>query len=64
MDRLLLNRIGAKNRMSPSFGWGNFSFRAAFTNPEFQSRIKAYPESASSSPHLLKKLAVPGHCVA
>ena len=40
------------------------SFRAAFTNPEFQSRIKAYPESAASSPHLFKKLAVPGHCVA
>ena len=40
------------------------SFRAAFTNPEFQSRISAYPESAAASPHLFKKLAVPGHCVA
>ena len=40
------------------------SFRNAFTNPEFQSRIGNYPESAVASPHLFKKLAVPGHCVA
>ena len=40
------------------------SFRAAFTNPEFQSRIEAYPESAAASPHLFRKLAVSGHCVA
>ncbi len=39
------------------------SFRAAFLNPEFQSRIQQYPESAIASPHLFKKLAVPGHCV-
>ena len=39
-------------------------FRAAFTNPEFQSRIAAYPSSAIARPHLFKKLAVPGHCVA
>ena len=40
------------------------AFRAAFTNPEFQRRISDYPESAVASPHLFKKLAVPGHCVA
>lgn len=40
------------------------SFRAAFSNPEFQNRIGEYPESAIASPHLFKKLAVPGHCVA
>ncbi len=40
------------------------SFRAAFTNPEFQKRIADYPESAVASPHLFKKLAVPSHCVA
>ena len=40
------------------------SFRAAFTNPEFQNRIADYPESAVAAPHLFKKLAVPGHCVA
>lgn len=40
------------------------AFRNAFMNPEFQSRIKNYPKSAVASPHLFKKLAVPGHCVA
>ena len=39
-------------------------FRAAFTNPEFQRRIAQYPESAVASPHLFRKLAVTGHCVA
>lgn len=39
-------------------------FRAAFTNPEFRSRIGQYPDSAVASPHLFRKLAVPGHCVA
>ena len=39
------------------------SFRAAFTNLEFQKRIGDYPESAVTSPYLFKKLAVPGHCV-
>ncbi len=40
------------------------SFRNAFMQPEFQKRIAAYPESAIASPHLFKKLAVAGHCVA
>lgn len=40
------------------------SFRNAFTNPEFQKRIGDYPQSAVASPHLFKKLAVTGHCVA
>ncbi len=40
------------------------SFRNAFTNPEFQKRIGDYPDSAIASPHLFKKLAVSGHCVA
>ena len=39
------------------------SFRNAFTNPEFQKRIGDYPASAVASPHLFKKLTVPGHCV-
>ena len=44
--------------------WENVeSFRGAFTNPEFQKRIGDYPDSAVASPHLFKKLAVPGHCV-
>lgn len=40
------------------------SFRNAFTNPEFQQRIGRYPDSATVSPHLFKKLNVPGFCVA
>ncbi len=39
------------------------SFRNAFTNPEFQKRIGRYPDSATVSPHLFKKLGVPGFCV-
>ncbi len=39
------------------------SFRAAFTNPEFQKHIAAYPSSAVVSPHLFKKLGVSGLCV-
>lgn len=39
------------------------NFRNAFQNPEFQSRIAQYPSSAVASPHLFKKIAVPGHCV-
>ncbi len=39
------------------------SFRAAFTNPEFQKHIAAYPNSAVVSPHLFKKMAVSGLCV-
>ena len=38
------------------------SFRSAFSSPEFQKRIAAYPESAIASPHLFKKLAVPNFC--
>ncbi|MBR0983266.1 antibiotic biosynthesis monooxygenase family protein [Bradyrhizobium liaoningense] len=39
-------------------------FRAAFTHPEFRSKISAYPSSAVASPHLFEKVAVPGICVA
>jgi len=39
------------------------SFRAAFTDPEFQRRINDYPASAVATPHLFKKLAVENHCV-
>ena len=40
------------------------AFRAAFTQPEFQASLSAYPASASASPHLFQKVAVPGICVA
>lgn len=39
------------------------SFRNAFTDPEFQRRIGRYPDSATVSPHLFKKLGVSGFCV-
>jgi heme-degrading monooxygenase HmoA len=42
----------------------NAHFRAAFTHPEFRSKISAYPASAVASPHLFQKVAVPGICVA
>jgi heme-degrading monooxygenase HmoA len=39
-------------------------FRAAFMNPEFRARLGEYPESATTSPHLFRRVAVPGICVA
>lgn len=40
------------------------AFRAAFGNPVFQSKLAAYPDSATGSPHLFRKMAVEGLCVA
>jgi heme-degrading monooxygenase HmoA len=40
------------------------SFQAAFSHPEFRSRLSAYPASAVAAPHLFQKIAVPGICVA
>ena len=40
------------------------AFRAAFTHPEFRSKLSKYPSSAVASPHLFQKVAVPGICVA
>jgi heme-degrading monooxygenase HmoA len=40
------------------------AFRNAFANPEFQQRLAEYPASAQVSPHLFKKIAIPGLCVA
>src|ERR1700756_5989133 len=39
-------------------------FRAAFAHPEFRAKLSAYPSSAAASPHLFRKVAVPGICVA
>jgi heme-degrading monooxygenase HmoA len=38
-------------------------FKRAFNNPEFLSNIAEYPAGTISSPHLIKKVAVPGICV-
>lgn len=40
------------------------AFRAAFTHPEFVAKLSTYPSSAVASPHLFRKVAVPGICVA
>ena len=42
----------------------NAAFRAAFSNPDFQAKLAAYPSSAVASPHLFQKVAVPDICVA
>jgi heme-degrading monooxygenase HmoA len=39
-------------------------FRRAFTNPEFRAQLEAYPDSATVSPHLFRKVEVPGICTA
>jgi heme-degrading monooxygenase HmoA len=40
------------------------AFRAAFSNPDFQAKLSAYPSSAVASPHLFQKVAAPDICVA
>ena len=42
----------------------NEAFRAAFTHPEFRSKLKAYPSSAIARPHLFQKVGVAGICTA
>jgi len=37
-------------------------FRAAFSNPEFQAQLGAYPDSVTTSPHLVRKVEVDGIC--
>jgi len=39
-------------------------FRAAFTHPDFQNALGAYPSSVVAQPHLFSKVAVPNLCVA
>jgi heme-degrading monooxygenase HmoA len=36
----------------------------AFRSPDFQSRAAHYPQGAVAAPHVFKKVAVPGICVA
>lgn len=38
-------------------------FKRAINSPEFQSALGKYPPSTVASPHLFKKVAVPGICV-
>lgn len=39
------------------------TLRVAFGHPEFQNRLRNYPASTVATPHLFKKVAVPGICV-
>ncbi|MBB6510896.1 heme-degrading monooxygenase HmoA [Rhizobium soli] len=39
-------------------------FHAAFSNPEFQAQLGAYPDSVTTGPHLVRKVEVDGICVA
>lgn len=38
-------------------------FKQALNNYQFQAKLSDYPESTVVSPHLFKKIAVPGICV-
>ncbi len=38
-------------------------FRNAFSHPEFQKAMEAYPSSSVASPHLFSTIAVPNLCV-
>ena len=38
-------------------------FKAAFNDPAFRERLGEYPPSAKVTPHLFRKVAVPGVCV-
>jgi heme-degrading monooxygenase HmoA len=40
------------------------AFRTAFGNPEFLAKLAHYPDSTTAAPHLFRKLAVSGICVA
>jgi heme-degrading monooxygenase HmoA len=43
--------------------WGSTGqFKKAINSPEFQSGLTKYPPSTVASPHLFKKVAVPGIC--
>lgn len=39
------------------------AFRAAFSSPDFQAKLSAYPSSAVATPHLFQKVAVRDICV-
>jgi quinol monooxygenase YgiN len=42
---------------------GTAHLRAAFFNPEFQRHMERYPDGTVATPHILRKVAVPGICV-
>jgi heme-degrading monooxygenase HmoA len=40
------------------------AFRTAFANPVFHAKLQHYPDGSTGSPHLFRKMAVDGLCVA
>lgn len=40
------------------------AFCAAFSDPIFRAKLADYPSSATALPHLFKRVAMPGVCVA
>jgi heme-degrading monooxygenase HmoA len=36
------------------------AFRTAFSDPQFQATLDHYPDSTVASPHLFRKIAIPG----
>jgi heme-degrading monooxygenase HmoA len=45
--------------------WESVSaFRTAFANPVFHAKLQHYPDGSTGSPHLFRKMAVEGLCVA
>ena len=38
------------------------AFRAAFTHPDFRAAMDRYPSSATASPHLFSRIAIPNLC--
>jgi hypothetical protein len=44
-------------------GYCQYPVNKTANNPEFQSRLTHYPSSSVASPHLFRKVAVPGVCV-
>jgi hypothetical protein len=45
------------------FGNQNERLKRAFNTPEVKFRLDRYPSTVVASPHLFKKVAVPGICV-
>lgn len=39
-------------------------FRAAFSHPDFQSTLAAYPDGTTAAPHLFERIAVSNLCTA
>ena len=65
MSTQLHRGIAGSNAFLNSAVWESVAqFRAAFTSPEFQARVAAYPDSVTVSPHLFRPVAVPGICIA